>query len=58
MILKDNQGNDYKVQDLEEFKNHILNYHTRNGVADYSIHEENGSYFTVTPSLLKKILNE
>ena len=39
MILKDNQGNDYKVQDLEEFKNHILNYHTRNGEADYSIHE-------------------
>ena len=24
MILKDNQGNDYKIQDLEEFKNKVV----------------------------------
>tara|TARA_B100000953_G_C17693931_1_gene316518 strand:- start:11 stop:187 length:177 start_codon:yes stop_codon:yes gene_type:complete len=57
MIIKDNRGNDYEIPDLEEFKNHILTYHTINDEADYSLHEENGRYFTVTPSFLKKLLN-
>ncbi len=56
MIIKDNKGKEYHIPDLEEFKNHIINFHTRNGEADYSLHEENGRYFTVTPSFLKKIL--
>ena len=56
MIIKDNRGKEYQIPDLEEFKNHIINFHTRNGEADYSLHEENGRYFTVTPFFLKKIL--
>lgn len=54
MIIKDNRGKEYQIADLEEFKNHIIDFHTRNGEADYSLHEENGRYFTVTPSFLKK----
>ena len=56
MIIKDNRGKEYQIADLEEFKNNIIDFHTRNGEADYSLHEENGRYFTVTPSFLKKIL--
>tara|TARA_B100000945_G_scaffold318062_1_gene322114 strand:+ start:4031 stop:4207 length:177 start_codon:yes stop_codon:yes gene_type:complete len=57
MIIKDNQGNDYKIPNLKEFKDHILTFHTINGKADYSLHEENGRYFNVTPSFIENLFN-
>tara|TARA_B100001093_G_C26310387_1_gene793305 strand:+ start:290 stop:478 length:189 start_codon:yes stop_codon:yes gene_type:complete len=41
--IKDNNGNDYIITDLDSFYQHILDYH----LTGTSIHEENGHYFTV-----------
>ena len=43
--LIDIYGNEYIVQDITAFKEHIFKYHTHNGEPDGSIHEENGFYF-------------
>ena len=41
--IKDNNGNDYLIADIEFFYQHIQKYHS----SGTSIHEENGHYFTV-----------
>ena len=50
--IKDRNGQDYEIQDIESFANHISKNHS-SGV---SIHEENGYYFTVDDTFRKKIL--
>jgi len=50
-------GNEYVVQDIIAFKEHIIKYHTHNGEPDGSIHEENGFYFRVDDKLFKKLKN-
>ena len=45
--IKDIYGNKYLISDLDNFKKHIIDYHTLNGKPDNSIHEENGYYFKV-----------
>lgn len=57
LIIKDNNDNDYVVDDVDQFKKHLLNYHCTNGKANNSIHEENGHYFTVTEKLLQQVKN-
>ena len=47
-IIKDDYGRDYKVLDIEAFKDHIEKYHSNNGKGDGSLHEENGYWFKVT----------
>ena len=47
-IIKDDYGKDYKVLDIEAFKDHIEKYHSNNGKGDGSLHEENGYWFRVT----------
>ena len=55
--LTDIYGNEYIVQDITAFKEHIIMYHTNNGKPDGSIHEENGYYFRVDDKFLKTIKN-
>jgi|TARA_B100001741_G_scaffold228113_1_gene189678 hypothetical protein len=55
--LTDIYGNEYIVQDIKAFKEHIIMYHTYNGKPDGSIHEENGYYFRIDDKFLKTIQN-
>ena len=55
LILIDNSNNEYMVDDPQRFYDHLVDYHTKNNVADQSIHEEQGFYFTVTEDLFKKV---
>ena len=55
MIIKDLNGRDFEILNLKEFKQHILKYHTKNGLPDGSIHEEDGYYFRVDNFFFKKL---
>lgn len=55
MIIKDLNGRDFKILNLKEFKYHIIQYHTLNGLPDGSIHEENGYYFRVDNFFFKEL---
>ena len=50
MIIHDLDGREYKIYNIEEFKNHIKQFHTVDGKPDGSLHEENGYYFRVDKS--------
>ena len=49
--IKDNNGHDYVIRDIEIFYQHIQDYHS----SGTSIHEENGHYFTVNDDFRSKI---
>ena len=49
--IKDNNGNDYIIKDIETFHRHIQDYHS----SGTSLHEENGHYFTVDDAFRSKI---
>ena len=55
LIVIDNKGNSYVVNDPDRFRKHLLDFHTSKGMADLSLHEENGHYFTVTAKLLEEV---
>ena len=55
LILKDNSGRNYVVDNPKLFQKHLLDFHVCNGEADNSIHEENGFNFIVTSKMLEKI---
>ena len=55
IYIKDNNGDDFLIENIEKFKNHLIKYHSINNEGDYSIHEENGKYFTVTKKFFKHI---
>ena len=55
--LIDIYGNEYVVQNMKTFKEHIIKYHTANGKPDGSIHEENGYYFKVDNEFYNKLKN-
>jgi len=57
LFLIDNSGKKYFVKEPQSFLNHLVEYHSFNKNGDYSIHEENGFYFTVTKDLFKKVEN-
>jgi len=57
IIIKDYYGENYQIDDLERFKNHIIDYHSINGKGDNSLHEENGRYFKITDEFIKIILS-
>ena len=57
LILSDNNSRKYIVNDPQRFYDHLIEYHTTNKIADNSVHEENGFYFTVTEDLFKKVEN-
>ena len=49
--IKDNNGYDYVISDIDSFYLHIQEYHS----SGTSIHEENGHYFTVDDAFRSKI---
>ena len=55
--IKDIDGNDYIIYDLDNFTYHIVKYHTLNGQPDNSSHEENGFNFLINSDFYTK-LNE
>ena len=55
LILIDNSGRNYEVNNPESFQKHLLEFHVYNGEADNSIHEEKGCYFTITSEMLEKV---
>ena len=57
LFLVDNRGEKYIVKNPKRFYEHLVQYHSNNKIADQSIHEENGFYFTVTKDLFKKVEN-
>ena len=57
LILSDNNSRKYIVKDPQRFYDHLIEYHTTNKIADNSVHEENGFYFTVTEDLFNKVEN-
>ena len=46
LIIIDNNRNNYIVGNPKQFRKHLIDFHTSNGKADNSLHEENGCYFT------------
>ena len=56
-IIKDDYGRDYKVLDIEAFKDHIEKYHSNNGKGDGSLHEENGHWFRVTEEFYSYVMS-
>ncbi len=57
LILIDNNVREYIVKDPQYFYEHLIDFHSNNNIADHSIHEENGFYFTITEDLFKKVEN-
>ncbi len=55
--IKDIDGRDYIIEDLDRFISHLEDFHTVNGKADGSLHEENGYYFKVTQDFLEQIVD-
>ena len=55
LVLFDNNFREYIVKDPQLFYDHLIEFHTTNKIADNSVHEENGFYFTVTEDLFKKV---
>ena len=55
LILQDNKNKNYLVEDPHRFNKHLIMFHTKNGKADFSLHEEKDHYFTVTPRLLEQV---
>lgn len=49
--IKDDDGNDYVVEDILAFQKHLEEYHFAEG----TIHAENGHRFTVTPEFREKV---
>jgi len=56
IIIEDNYGRSFEINDLKNFKNHLINFHSYNGKADNSIHEEEGYYFTVNDNFYNMIM--
>ena len=56
IIIQDNYGRSFEINNLENFKNHLINFHSYNGKADNSLHEENGYYFTINEDFYNMIM--
>ena len=54
ITIKDDFGKNYVIKDLKKFKKHLLDFHSKNGKGDNSIHEENGYWFKVTDRFYKR----
>ena len=57
IYIKDDNGDDFLIENVKEFKKHIMKYHTHNNQGDNSIHEEKGRFFTVTREFYKLVEN-
>ncbi len=50
-IVKDDDGVDYVVEDIQAFHQHLLDFHA----SGPSLHTENGHRFTVTDELRRQV---
>ena len=57
IYIKDDNGDDFLIENVEEFKKHIIKYHSHKNQGDNSIHEEKGRFFTVTKEFYKLVEN-
>ena len=57
LIIKDNKGKSYFVDDPYRFTQHLFDFHTLNGEADLSLHEKIGHYFMITIKLIEEANN-
>ena len=57
IVIKDDHGRNFKISNLEKFKNHLKKYHSNNGRGDNSLHEEDGFWFHVTEDFYYKIMS-
>ena len=57
IVVKDDYGKDYTIPDLQKFKQHLIDFHSKNGEGDGSLHEENGYWFRVTKDFYVKIMS-
>ena len=48
IIIKDDYGKDFKIKNLDEFKRHLINFHSINGEGDNSLHTEEEKYFIIS----------
>ena len=51
----DNNGKKYLLNEINKFYEHLIEFHTVNGRADNSLHEENGYYFTVNEGFFENV---
>ena len=56
IIIEDNYGKSFEINNLKNFKNHLINFHSYNGKADNTLHEEYGYYFTVNDDFYNMIM--
>ncbi len=54
--LIDDYGKPYEVIDVDRLQQHLIDFHSRNGIGDDSLHEENGYWFTVTPEFYELVM--
>ncbi len=57
VTIKDDYGKEYNVLDLKRFKKHLLDYHSKNGKGDNSLHEENGYWFRITETFYEYVMS-
>ncbi|HJN54226.1 MAG TPA: hypothetical protein QGI27_04075 [Flavobacteriaceae bacterium] len=56
IIIKDDYGKDFKIKNLDEFKRHLINFHSINGEGDNSLHTEEGKYFIISKEFYKSVM--
>ena len=56
ILIEDNYGRSFEINNLDDFKNHLINFQTYKGKGDNSLHEQDGYYFTVTEDFYKMIM--
>ena len=55
--IRDINGRNYIIEDIDRFISHLKGFHTINGKADGTLHEENEYYFKVSQDFLDYILD-
>ena len=56
ILIEDNYGRSFEINNLDDFKNHLINFHSYKGNGDNSLHEEDGYYFTITEDFYNMIM--
>jgi len=51
----DNNKKKYFIKDVNRFYEHLTVFHTNDGKANNSLHEENGYYFTITEEFFENV---
>lgn len=57
ITIKDDFGKEYRIPNLKKFQKHLLDFHSKNGKGDNSIHEENGYWFKVTETFYEQVMS-